>query len=343
MIASVLLAAALAAPAQAKDRVKQWASELDGADLPRQIVAARALGRTGKPEAVDPLLGRLDARRASPRLTAAIVESLGQLRDPRALEPLVTVWDYLNSVKLQTGELPGNLQVLRGAVVEAVGGLGDKKGATLLEEALGDKDPAVAQKAAVAVGKVGDTQSVEALLTMLQRGGNYTQAAGEGLGLLGDPRGVNALQGLLKAEDPKMQVEAAYALSIRDKKWQPTLAGYMRDEKRETADRLLAAYYLARLGNDAGLDFLGRLAEKGRPDDQLHAIEALGKSENPRAAGLLLDAARNPSAEVRLLCAQALGRLGGPKAVGALKKLLEDRSPQVKGAARVALNELGEF
>jgi HEAT repeat protein len=344
MIAGVILAALLAGPAQAKDRVKLWASELDGADLPRQIVAARALGRSGKAEAVDPLLNRLDARRASPRLTAVIVEALGRLHDPRALEPLITVWDYLNSVKLQlAGEMPANLQVLRGAVVDAVGELGDKKGATLLEEALGDKDPAVAQKAAVAVGKVGDIQSVEALLTMLQRGGNYTQAAGEGLGRLGDPRGVNALQGLLKSEDATTQVEAAYALSLRDTKWQPTLAGYMREETRETADRILAAYYLARLGSDAGLDFLGRLAQKGKPGDQLHAIEALGKSQNPRAAGRLLDAARSPAAETRLLCAQALGRLGGPKAESALKKLLEDRSPQVKGAARIALGELGEI
>jgi hypothetical protein len=44
--AAVLLLA-LAAPAAAKETVAQWASELDGADLPRQIVAARRLGAAG--------------------------------------------------------------------------------------------------------------------------------------------------------------------------------------------------------------------------------------------------------------------------------------------------------
>lgn len=348
MIAAAVLAAMLAGPAAgpacAKSAVKRWASELDGADLPTQIVAARVLGRLGKPEGVDPLLSRLDPRRASPRLTAAIVQSLGELHDKKALEPLTGVWDYLNSARLQLGsELPAAQQTLRALVVEAIGELGDSSAAPLLEEALGDKDPAVVDKAALALGQVGDTGSVEALIALLPRGGNTTQAACEALGRLGDPRGLNALQALARGDDSASQVEAAYGLALCDKKAQDALARLMHDEKRELSNRLLAAYYLARLDNASGLDFLGRLAQKaGTPGDQAHAVEALGKSRNPRAVGPLLEAARSSDAPTRLLAAQGLGRLGGPKAVNGLRKLEEDRAQTVKAAARVALNDLGE-
>ena len=335
------LIAALAVCASAKSAVKRWASELDGADLPRQIVAARMLGRLGEKDGVDPLLNRLDARRCSPRLTAAIVESLGQLKDPKALDGLMGAWDYLNSARLQLGsELPGNLQTLRALVAEAVGEIGTERAAPLLEEAISDKDPLVVQKAALGLGQIRDKNAVEPLLALLAKGGNLAQAGFEALGRLGDPRGTTALLGYLSGEDQGARVEAAYGLSLTDKKYRDELAKLMREEKLEFQYRILAAYYLAKLDDGAGLDFLGRLAKKSKPGDQAKALEALGKSGRPRAVPLVAEAAQTPDAAVRLLCAQALGRLGGSKAVAALKRLREDQSQAVRAAAKQGLDEL---
>jgi HEAT repeat protein len=336
-----LLALAAAGPVSAKNAVKRWASELDGADLPRQIVAARTLGRMGDKDGVDPLLNRLDVRRCSPRLTAAIVESLGKLKDPKALDPLMGAWDYLNSTRLQLGsEMPGNLQTLRALIVEAVGEIGTDRAAPLLEEAIGDKDQLVVQKAALGLGNIKDARSVDALMGLLSKGGNLAQAGFEALGRLGDPRGTTALLGYLKSEDGLSQVQAAYGLSFHDKTYTSTLAALMREEKLEMSERILAAYYLAKQDNRWGLEFLGGLARKSRPLEQLKAIEALGKCGRERAVGPLVEALQNSDPNVRLLVTQALGRLGGPKAVNALKRLHDDRSMAVRAAAKQALDEI---
>src|SRR5450756_1043634 len=56
-------------------------------DVAIQVASSRALGELGDPRAVDPLLAILDDK-ASPALAAA-TEALGRLGDPRAVDPLI--------------------------------------------------------------------------------------------------------------------------------------------------------------------------------------------------------------------------------------------------------------
>jgi HEAT repeat protein len=341
-----LLILLLAAPAAwAKGPYSEQISRLNEADLPTQITAARKMGRAekskDKDEVVTALLRRLDVKRASPRLTAAIIESLGKLKDPRALDPLLGVWDFLSSAKLQMGaELPPNLQLMRAQVVEAVGEIGTQGAAPLLELAISDADPLVQQKAAVGLGAIGDKNSVEALVALLERGGNLAQAAFESLGKLNDSRARSALERYLKAEESQTQAQAAYALAIGDRTYATTLAHLMRDERTDPMSRILAAYYLARLGDRAGVEYLSLRASKGKPSEQARAIEALGKCGHKNAAAVAADLLDSPDANTRMLAARALGRLGGGRAEAALRRLLNDKNAAVKTAARQALEEL---
>jgi peptidyl-dipeptidase A len=70
------------------------------------------------------------------------------------------------------------------------------------------------------------------------------------------------------------------------------------------------------------------------------AAEALGRTDNPRAALALSEAADLPSASVRLAATRSLGQLGGSRAVSALRKFSEDPNPGVRNSAIAALTNL---
>lgn len=342
---ALIVLCVLALPAAAKIRVGRLLKDLKEAQGDKRIPVVMALGRSANKEAVEPLLGLFDIRQESPRLSAALVEALGRLGDDRAEEPLIGAWDYMNSMRLQLGEeLPAHLQTLRAQLIEALGSLGGDRAVTVLQNALNDKDPAVVQKAAWAMGKRKETRALEALVELVSRGGNVAQAAFEALGEIGDERVEGHLDRALKHQDPLVQVQAAYALfRLGREDGEEELLRLMNSERQEPRTRLLAAYYLARLDNREALDYLFLLLKKGNGASKAQAAEALGKSGNQRAVLPLAEGLRSSDASQRLLIVRALGRLGGSRAVYTLYKMEDDDNPSVRAAARQALVEMGEY
>lgn len=341
--AAVLL---LAVPAPAKVRVHTVVAELKGAEGARQLQLVRALGRSRSADAVEPLLKLFDIRKASPRLSSAVVEALGSLEDERAADALIGAWDYLSSVGLQMGsEMPAQLQTLRATVISALGSAGGAKASELLQRALDDQDPAVVQRAVEAFGRRRDKKAVEALIQLLPRGGNISQASLESLGEIGDKRAAAALERAMKSEDLMTRIPAAFAfarLGKQGKAGAEELSRVAEDRRLEVKGRVLAAHYLARLDERQGLDYLTALAQRGEGGDRLLALEALGKCRNPRAVMPLAEAVERSDAPQRILIARGLSQLGGGRAVAVLKRLAEDKSQAVRNAARLALTDLGE-
>lgn len=348
-VRAIRLAAAfclLALPAAAKPNVKKLTKELAEAKSVEQMISVvQALGRTRKPEAVQPLARLLDVRRNSPRLSLAVVRALGALKSPDGEAPLTGAWDYLNSVRLQMGEeMPANLLVLRQAVTEALGEVGTERAGEILLEALNDKDPVVVEKAARSLGRMRNKAATEPLIELLSRGGAVGQAAFEGLADLQDSRARAPLERALRHEDFFIQAQAAYALARLQKKSPAVddLERIVASERTEAGAKSLAAYYLVRLDRQMGLDHLQKELLKGPTTRRSLAADMLGKSGNPRASQPLLEGLRSPDASLREVSIRGLGRLGGHRVVHALERMKDDPNVSVRSAAKNALADLGE-
>lgn len=346
-----LLAAALALcccwPAQARPRVKSLARQLKTAKGDDQIRVIEALGRTRRKEAVEPLLAIYDERKNSPRVTAALIDALGELRDERAADALIGTWDFLNSLRLQMqADFPAHLQVLRASVAEALGKAGGARALPVLHDAVQDKDALVVGRAAAALGQLKDRSAVDALLQLSSKGGNIGQSAIESLADIGDERAVPPLERLLAGDDPTLRAEVCYALAKlkdQDEDGERDLSAMITNERLEAKDRLLAAYYLSRLGSRAGLEYLTHLLAKGTESTRALAAQALGRAKNSNAVPPLAEAAlRSKDASLRLVIAQSLGQIGGTRAVYTLRRMEDDGNQNVRAAAKQALTDLGE-
>ena len=342
----VLAALLAAAPVFARrpknsDLIKSF----EAAKTPERIRMAATLGHMKDKKTTDALILAYDIKRGNPRESAAYIEALGIAGDPRAVEPLATGWDYLRSLMLQMGELPGNLQVLRWKTLDALSRVGGEQAVRILSESLNDTDPRVVEEAVRGLGRLQVKDAVQPLQQLAGGAtGNLLQAIFEALGDIGDKRALSTLEQAYTNPDKFIEVQVCYALAKLGKKDAlGRLDGFLRGDPGEDKVGLLAAYYLVKLDKDSGLRHLEEMMKK--PDSPLAPIAAdtLGKTENARAVLVLVEAFKAPDPGVRLAVARSLGRLGGGRAVTALKKMRADSNPSVRSAAINGLFDLGEI
>lgn len=309
-----------------------------------RVRMAPALGRARDKKATDALILAFDIKRGNPKESTAYVEALGLSGDSRAAAPLAAAWDYMRSMVLQMGELPGHLQVLRWKILEALSLIGGDQAPAILAEALNDKDPRVVEEAARGLGRLQVKDAVPSLLQMAgAASGNLRQAVFEALGDIGDKRAVSTLEQAATNPDKYTEVQACYALAkLGSKEASGRLVGMLKSDPGEEKAGLLAAYYLVKLDNTKGLQHLDKMMN--RPDSPLAplAADALGKTANPRAVLVLTEAFKAPDSSVRLAVARSLGLLGGARSMSALRKLRDDSNPGVRSAAVSSLAYLGE-
>ena len=159
--------------------------------------AVTALGQLGDPRAVNPLIRALNDSDSGVRGAAAT--ALGDLGDDGAAKPLITV--------IQNDEWS-----VREAAVAALGNIGAHAVGPLIA-APHDQDEYVRRAAAEALGQIGDPRAVEALTSALDdESAAARQAAAEALGQIGDPDAVEPLIGARNDQNAKVRVAAAAAL-----------------------------------------------------------------------------------------------------------------------------------
>ncbi len=244
--------------------------------------AAKALGLIKDTRAVDGLIAALRDRDGSVRTIAA--EALGRLGDPKAIKGLMAL--FKDSSKLvrvaatialmQIGEatveplMEGlkdeNFQ-MRLHSVQALGGitsdyptgrswLKDSRPVPGLIALLKDKDRAVREDAAIALGMIGDPIAVPALVEAMQDGTVRVRAI-MALGMIADPRSVEPLirvlegvginmkgtpmPGCIVSEEWFIREQAALALGhINDLRSVPALCQALKDTRlREKAAQAL--------------------------------------------------------------------------------------------------------
>jgi HEAT repeat protein len=168
--------------------------------VPERQRAALAMGRVGAPDwATVPLLGALDRRVPQPVRSQA-AWALGQMKDRKAVQPLM-------AVLREDPELANE-------AANALGVIGEPA-VPPLTAALSSDDAQVRQMAVKSLGKMGVT-ALRPLLQIVQdekQTDQVVKSAAEALGLLGDPQALPALVTLLRARRGKLAEPAAHALA----------------------------------------------------------------------------------------------------------------------------------
>jgi HEAT repeat protein len=292
--------------------------------------ASRALGEIRDPRAVEPLIAAL----REDKVRRDAVEALGQIGDARAVKPLVAALSDLDwSVREVAGEALAHIGPPAAGFLIAI--LNDQSQST-----------GVRWAAAKALGKIGDPRAVEPLIAALSEGKVWwCRDAVEALGQIGDARAVEPLVIALNSRIVSVRKAAAEALDRLA--WSP--------DRKEAG----AAYWAAR-GKwdrcvDIGVPAVEPLVAALRDGPSVATAEALGKIGDPRAVEPLVavmrrilshptnedDWLQERDGEVCRAAAKALGRIGDARAVAPLIAAVESGRAGVGHVAAEALVQIG--
>ncbi len=167
-----------------------------------RLDAVRTLEFSHDPRALSALLDAL--RDKSLKVKAEATRVIVQLREP-ATGPLIS---------LLTDAVDEGDNLTARFAAKALGLIGDKSIANVLEILLKGEDKYVACEAALALGRLKDTKAVPELLDLLEDpNGNVRFAAAEALGQICDVRAIDALIARLKDDDEGVRAKARWALS----------------------------------------------------------------------------------------------------------------------------------
>lgn len=221
--------------------------------------AARMLGELGDPKAVEPLIDVLqNDKNGSVRLYAA--RALGELGDISATEPLI-----------QSLKEDRNVDV-RVRAARALGKLGGTEVVAPLVEALSDNNSQVCLTATDALIEIGEI-AVDALVISLKHDKvNVRCDATRALGELGNPKAVDAIIDMLGDEWVNVRIYAVNSLGkLGDKKAVPALVRVLQDD---------AENELVRAGSAAALGMLRDVRALLPLRELIMAAEELGELED---------------------------------------------------------------
>ncbi|MBM3457782.1 MAG: HEAT repeat domain-containing protein, partial [Armatimonadetes bacterium] len=144
----------------------------------------------------------------------------------------------------------------------------------------------------------------------------------------------------LTGSQPEVRHRALLLLAeLRDPRAAASLCRCVEDQDWQT--RKLAVDALGKLGAPA-IPALTALIRRTTGHDRWWAVDALGQTEAPEAAPILLCCLRAEDAIVRRQAALAFGRIGDPEFCPALVELTEDASPAVREGAALGLAGCGD-
>lgn len=308
-----------------------------------------ALGNIGDPRAVEPLIESLDDSDFIVRRNS--VDALGDIGDPRAVEPLIKTLDDESFM--------GRINS-----VDALGKIADPRAIEPLINILGDHVEDVQDLAAIVLSNMGSI-AVEPLINALENPNKCIQAyAASILGNIGDHRAVLPLIKVLEAppayyidphpDDPEWDVQVVSAITlgtIRDHRAIEPLKRALMSSN--SALSFSASEALKQMGIDGE-----SLIKKQHLTDELETIiyvffNSDSREERNNAVQMLakigepafepiLEASVSDDSVIRRKCCDALGLMGNPRAVIPLTALLADSDRFVRRRAANALINVGD-
>lgn len=251
-------------------------------------------------------LGKSNDRRAVDALIRALRNRIENRVTPRALAQIHNRIRYLHDANIQ---MPHDKDI-RKAAAKALGKIGDTRAVDALIAALDDKDVCeVAVNSLIEIGEVGVTKLIAQLNNENQ---DVRTAVARILGTIGDPHAVDALADML----------------LNDKKW---------------FVRLNAAEALGRIGDTRAEDALIAALDDEHGNVREAATKALGMIDSQRAVGILIAALCDGDTFdvfVRRPAVEALAKSKDPRALDALIVARQDKDLFVRSSAEESLHEI---
>lgn len=301
------------------------------ADIPELVPGDQCPSSVLDLEKLVSLLGSADA---TERWAAA--ECLGQLKDTRAVEPLVRA--------IFAEEYPRLVMIERNALQE----IGDRRAEDLLLEGLKQKstrataadtlgrlqavravDPLIAllksadrwdrSNAAEALGQIKDRRAMSPLCAALKDSNEVVRRyAASALGDLGDVRAVGPLNDVLNDPDDGVRWNASNSLGdLRDPRATEPLAAALSDS--EEMVRKAAADALGKIRDPLAVPALIRAFKSG---SRWHAAAALANISDPQSADFLNNGLKRGQVDLVAAAHPFFIRQGDPRALPALIEAL---------------------
>jgi HEAT repeat protein len=300
--------------------------------------AAKRLEELGEP-AVLPLLQVL-AHGTAGWGTELLIETLGRLGNPRAVEPLLAVLKW---------ESPHARQ----EAAKALARIGDQRAIGPLIDAFrvesGDTEDITAwQDAAEALAQFGAPALGPLVAALLDDNGNVRAWSADALGQLGDPQAVAPLIAVLSDTALQVRIDATVALGkIGDPAATDAVVARLVDPGEDEHVRTCAARALGHLIAGEVFSPLVNALDDPSIDVRCQALYALAESAGARAVDLLLARVTDPNSCVRHASVHALARVGDESLIPLLERIEQQdqgrcRAVWVKDAARYAIECIGK-
>jgi HEAT repeat protein len=259
-----------------------------------------------------------------PKVRKNAVVALGNIEDPRSLEPLVDVLvkDEDTAVRVEA--------------VHVLGKLGKPQAIGPLCDATQEKKSKLGEAAAGALGQILERMKTEDSLQLLiaaaeRRGCIVRLMALEKIGELESDQTRDILIEALEDEERAVRLQAAESLGkMRDQRVVYALISALKNGEPDMREK--AAKALAGMGAVAVEPLMDILNDEDRNFRQKVAW-ILGELQDPRAVEPLAAALDDDSIEVRSEAARALGKIKNPKSADALIDVLQDKDVHVREAS----------
>jgi HEAT repeat protein len=281
-------AASLLGRLRAKEAVPALIQALSEPEAARQ--AAEALGEIGDPVAVEPLIALLRGPEEDSDIRVVAMQSLGKLKDPRAVPVLLEIIGR-----------EGN-EALWSAAAEALGTMGDLSAVPGLVKLLSSDKSGVRSIAVRTLGTLKANAAAPALVDTLkvEQSESFKYSLAIALGNIGDPAGAEGLAQLAFTQGDSV------------------VTGRIRQAAVEG---------LGKMGDAGAAPLIRVLSQSESEGTRVAAAKQLGDMNSVAAVKALGDAiSLDPSGKVSSEAALALGRLNDPSAVQALVAALDAMS-----------------
>jgi len=334
---------------------------LKGADKPFRIALIDALGFRREGRFVKLLIAQAADADMEVRLHA--VEALARIGSPEAQ---ATVAALLGKGEGHARDQANNAYL---ALAERLAAAGDRTAALRLFRPLLDaKETHLRCAALIGIGKAGSARDVDTLVAAIGRGPEQRETATRALVLLPDKEATGAIVAKAKSADAALKARLAGVLGQRgDDAAVPFVLDAAKDNdpgvrvaayrslgalkaeaavgvliaavgaEKEAPQRLAAEQALARIPGKKAADAIAAAIGKSQKDAKAGLLRALAGHRDPVHLAVLLDAAKDPDAGVRVAALEALALLDAPKAVPAILDALNAEDKAVRAAAAYAL------
>lgn len=310
---------------------------------------------------VEPLIAAL----SDPSYDALeIIQALGKIKDPRAVDALTTIFMGTASARTRKAAVQAAKSPIavipflnadadvRAAAARALGKIGEPSAVLALVTYSNPENSRVSEEADRAVIKM-ENAAIEPLSEILLHpvdtpfvhSGVVQERVIEALGGIGGSRAVEALVASVNEAEGYVRSRAATMLGkIGDVRAVEPLVSLLNDKSEYSGYRSIAARALVMIGDKCVVEPLIAVFKEERDTDVREAaIAALGEIGDLRAVEPLTAGLSEPSQSIRVAAARALGKMGDVRIVEPLIAALKGGQQAESLRAMEILGEMGDL